>query len=113
MIGRVWHGWTTPENADEYERLLKQEIFPGIAAKGVAGYRGIQLFRRELGPEIEFKTIMWFDSLDDVRAFAGDDYEHAYVPPAAREVLARFDDRSQHYEIRERLAYNEGNGTSP
>ena len=105
MIGRIWHGWTKPENADKYERLLKEEIFPGIAAKKVAGYRGIQLFRRSLENEIEFITIMWFDSWDAVKQFAGEDYEKAYVPPIAREVLERFDERSQHYEIKERLEY--------
>ncbi len=47
MVGRIWHGWTTPENADSYERLLRVEVFPGIAGKGVSGYRGIQLFRRD------------------------------------------------------------------
>ena len=105
MIGRIWHGWTIPENADKYERLLKEEIFPGIAAKKVAGYRAIQLFRRPLENEIEFITIMWFDSWDAVKKFAGQDHEKAYVPPAARDVLERFDDRSQHYEIKERIEY--------
>ena len=105
MIGRMWHGWTKPQNADRYERLLKEEIFPGIAAKKVAGYKGIQLFRRPLDNEIEFITIMWFDSWDAVRQFAGEDYERAYVPPKAREVLERFDERSQHYEIKESLEY--------
>ena len=101
MIARLWHGWTSPGNADAYERLLKTEIFPGIAAKGVAGYRGIKLLRRDVGAEVEFITIMWFDSWDAVKAFAGDDHEAAYVPAKAREVLARFDARSQHYEIRD------------
>ena len=105
MIGRFWHGWTKPENGDKYERLLKEEIFPGIAAKKVAGYRGIQLFRRPLENEIEFITIMWFDSWDAVKQFAGEDYERAYVPPKARKVLEKFDERSQHYEIKERLEY--------
>jgi len=105
MIGRIWHGWTRPENADKYEGLLKEEIFPGIAAKKVAGYRGIQLFRRPLENEIEFITIMWFDSWDAVEQFAGEDYEKAYVPPKAQEVLQRFDERSQHYEIKVRLEY--------
>ena len=106
MIARIWHGWTKPENADEYERLLKEEIFPGITAKDVAGYRGIQLLRRPLGgEEVEFVTIMRFDSWDAVKRFSGEDYERAYVPPKAREVLARFDERSQHYEIKERLDY--------
>lgn len=105
MIARIWHGWTTPENADAYERLLREEIFPGIAAKGVVGYRGIQLLRRPLGGEVEFITLMEFDSWDAVRDFAGADYETAYVPPRARRVLARFDARSQHYEVREAIRY--------
>jgi heme-degrading monooxygenase HmoA len=104
MIGRIWHGWTTPGNADAYETLLRTEIFPGIEAKGVAGYRGIELFRRPFDGEVEFVTIMWFDSLDAVREFAGhDDYARAYVPAKAREVLARFDAESQHYEVRAQL----------
>lgn len=102
MIARVWHGWTSRDNADTYETLLKTEIFPGILAKGVGGFQKIELFRRDLGSEVEFMTVMWFRDLAAVKAFAGVDYEAAYVPPKARQVLARFDARSQHYEIRER-----------
>ena len=103
MIGRIWHGWTTPANADKYESLLREEIFPGIAAKKVPGYKEIQLFRRLLdNHEVEFITIMWFDSWNAVKQFAGEDYDRSYVPPEAREVLARFDERSQHYEVKER-----------
>lgn len=98
MILRIWHGWTTPANADAYETLLRTRIFPGIEAKGVEGYRGIELLRRPLDEEVEFVTIMRFDSWEAVQAFAGDDYETAYVPAAAREVLSRFDARSAHYE---------------
>ena len=56
--------------------------------------------RRATAEEIEFVTVLWFDSLDSVRDFMGEDYEMAYVPPQAREVLSRFDERSQHYEVR-------------
>ena len=106
MIGRIWHGWTRPENADEYERLLKEEIFPGIAGKNVPGYRGIQLCRGPVDDgEVEFVTIMRFDSWEAVKRFSGEDYERAYVPSKAREVLARFDERSRHYEIKEHLEY--------
>jgi heme-degrading monooxygenase HmoA len=100
MISRVWHGWTTPSNADVYEALLKKEIFLGIEHRQIAGYRGIHLFRRKVNTEVEFVTIMWFDSLDAVRDFAGEDYEVAVVPPQARVLLSRFDERSQHYEVR-------------
>jgi heme-degrading monooxygenase HmoA len=101
MIARLWHGWTTPQNADAYETLLKTEVFPGIAAKNVAGYRGIELLRRPLEGEVEFVTVMRFDSWEAVKAFAGEDHETAYVPAKARQVLARFDERSQHYEVRD------------
>jgi len=103
MISRIWHGWTSPANADIYEGLLKEEIFVGIRNRHIDGFRGIQLLRRSLAAEVEFVTIMTFDSLDAVRVFAGEDYEAAVVPPKARAVLAHFDARSQHYEIREAL----------
>jgi antibiotic biosynthesis monooxygenase (ABM) superfamily enzyme len=100
MISRIWHGWTTPANADAYEALLKSEILVGIQGRHIAGYRGTQLMRRDVGAEVEFVTVMWFDSLDAVQVFAGEDYEAAVVPPKARAVLARFDARSQHYEVK-------------
>jgi heme-degrading monooxygenase HmoA len=104
MISRICHGYTTPQNADAYETLLKEEIFTGIRGRNIEGFREIQLFRREMGAEVEFITVMWFDSLEAVRTFAGEDYEVAVVPPKARAILAHFDARSQHYEVRERLA---------
>jgi heme-degrading monooxygenase HmoA len=100
VIGRVWHGRTTPANADAYESLLKSEIFVGIKKRQIIGYRGVHLFRRNLADEVEFITIMWFDSIEAVRAFAGEDYEAAVVPPKARALLSRFDERSQHYEVK-------------
>ncbi len=100
MINRIWHGWTTPANADAYEELLKKEIFVGIQDRQILGYRGIQLLRRDARDEVEFITVMRFDTLDAVRNFAGEDYEVAVVPPQARSLLVRFDKRSQHYEIR-------------
>jgi heme-degrading monooxygenase HmoA len=99
MISRIWHGWTTAGNADKYEALLKEEIFVGIQDRNIRGFQGIQLLRCELSQEVEFVTIMTFDSLDAVREFAGEDYEVAVVPPKAREVLAHFDECSQHYQI--------------
>lgn len=105
MIIRIWHGWTSPENADAYETLLKSEVFPGIEAKRVAGYLGIELLRRDAGEDVEFVTVMRFSSLDAVKAFAGEDHETAYVPAAARQVLKRFDPTSRHYEVREMREY--------
>jgi hypothetical protein len=100
LISRVWHGWTTPAKADAYKSLLKTEIFTGIRDRQISGCRGIHLFRRNLGEEVEFVTVMWFDSMEAVRVFAGEDYEVAVVPPKARALLSRFDARSQHYEVK-------------
>ncbi len=100
MISRLWHGWTSPENADSYEALIRSNIFPGILGRRIAGLERIELLRRPLGAEVEFVTIMRFASWDAVRAFAGPDWEVSVVPPAARAVLARFDDKARHYEVR-------------
>ena len=97
MIARVWHGWTSPGDADAYEALLRSEILPGIHR--VDGYRGASLLQRTAGSEVEFVTITLFDALDAVRAFAGEDFEVAVVPAAARALLARFDERSAHYDL--------------
>ena len=101
MISRIWHGWTTPSNADKYEAMLKKEIFVGIQNRHIRGFKGIQLLRREVGEEVEFVTIMVFNSLGAVKEFAGENYEMAVVPKKARAVLSHFDERSQHYEIKE------------
>ena len=97
MIARTWHGYTTPENADGYEALLKPEVLPGISK--VKGYRGSYLLRRDHGDEIEFITIMLWDSLDAVRAFAGPGYEKAVVPPERRKFLSQYDEKAAHYEV--------------
>ena len=98
MISRLWHGW---ENADAYEDLLRREILPGIHR--VKGYKGAFLLRKDAGDEIEFVTLTMFDSMDAVRAFAGDNYAVAVVPAEARKLLSRFDARAEHYETILRL----------
>lgn len=100
MISRIWHGYASFENADAYENLLKEEIFTGIKSRDIKGYKGIQLLRRKLDNEEEFITIMWFESLDAVKEFAGADHEKAIVPEKAQKLLSRYDARSQHYEVR-------------
>jgi heme-degrading monooxygenase HmoA len=108
MISRIWRGWTTPKNADAYEGLLKAEIFTGITERGIAGFQGIDLLRRDVEDGVEFVTIMWFDSLLAVQTFAGEDYERAVVPEKARQLLLRFDERSAHYDVRERRGPDNG-----
>jgi len=98
MIARLWHGWAPRESADAYEEFLRTNFLPAIDR--IASYRGAQVFRRDGdGNEVEFVTTTYFDSIDAIRAFAGDDYEVANVAPEARRLLSRFDQRCQHYAL--------------
>lgn len=106
MISRIWHGYTSFENADTYENLLKEEIILGIRNRKIEGFKEMQVLRRTLENEVEFITVMWFASIESVKQFAGEDYEAAVVPQKARELLSHFDERSQHYEVREHVKGN-------
>lgn len=101
MIVRTWTGRTTVEDADEYERLVTEEILPSLAAAAGDAYRGHEVARRRRQDDgiVEFLTVLRFDSWDAVREMAGEDYEVAHVPPAARELLADFDEHARHYEV--------------
>ncbi len=88
MITRIWHGWTTFENADAYEQLLRTKILPGIHR--VSGYKGTYLLRRNIQNSVEFVTMTLWESMDVIRAFAGEDYEVAVVPSEARKLLSKF-----------------------
>ena len=102
VICRVWRGWTTKDNAGAYERVVRGEVIPGIEARRIPGFRSIDLVRREREHVVEFMTLMWFDGLDNVKGFMGEDYEAAHVPARAQAVLADFDRRSAHYEVLDR-----------
>ena len=105
MIARIWHGWTSFENAPKYETILKNEVIPSIEDKKIKGFRNISVLKRTLKDEIEFITIMRFDSLECVKNFMGEDYERAYVPDKARQVLSRHDEQSVHYDIIDEINY--------
>ena len=104
MICRLWRGWTTPGNADAYERIVRGEVIPGIEARGIPGFRHIDLMKREADGEVEFQTLMWFDSIEHIKAFVGEDYGVSHVPEAAQAVLSRFDQRAAHFEVIDRRA---------
>ena len=98
MIARVWHGSTKPgKDADAYENMLKPELLPGIGK--VNGYKGSYLLRNDGADEVEFITIILWDSIDAIRAFAGADYETSIIPEERRKFLSRHDARAKHYEV--------------
>jgi hypothetical protein len=106
MIGRVWHGWTTHANADAFETYVRNEIWPGILARNIKGLHELQCLRLDRPGHTEFKTLMRFESIEAVQEFAGQDYTKAVVPPRARALLRRYDDRAEHFEVCEIVAAN-------
>jgi len=98
MIARIWRGWTKPADARVYENMLRSEIFPSIAARKISGYHGAELFIREDGNEMEFVTLLRFDSMEGVKQFAGVDETRPVIYPGVEQLLTRME-RSQHYRI--------------
>ena len=98
MIARIWHGWTKPVDAKAYENMLRNEIFSSIAARKIPGYHGAELFIREDGNEVEFVTLLRFDSMEGVKEFAGADETRPVIYPGVEQLLTRME-RSQHYRI--------------
>ncbi len=105
MVARIWHGYTSLENADLYEKFLKSEFMPAVEKKNIPGYRKFQLLRKREPGEVAFITIMWFDTLGQIKAFAGEDYEKAVVHPTAEALLKRYDQHSLHFELKHELNY--------
>jgi antibiotic biosynthesis monooxygenase (ABM) superfamily enzyme len=99
MIARIWHGWTKREDAKTYEEMLRDEIFPSIAARKIKGYHGAELFINEDGDEVEFVTLLRFDSMDGAREFSGGDGSKPVIYPKAETLLTGMDERSRHYRI--------------
>ena len=97
MISRIWHGWTTHENAGKFESLLRADVLPGIHR--ISGYTGAYLLRREAANnEVEFIAMTQFTDIGAVIAFAGKDYERAVIEPGAGKLLSHFDARAAHYQ---------------
>ena len=105
MVARIWHGFTTFENAGWYEKFFKTEFMPTVEKKTIPGYRKFQLLKKEEPGEVSFITIMWFDTIEQIKAFAGEDYEKSVVHPTAQALLKRYDSRSQHFELSYELNY--------
>lgn len=107
MIARIWHGWTSHENADKYEKLVRGEVFEKVEKLDIVGYQGMQLLRKEQEHETEFISMMWFEKLEDVTGFVGEDIETAHVPDTCQNLLSRFEKTVNHFEVRQQLSYNE------
>ena len=100
-VARIWRGWTTTDNADAYQEVVHGEVLPAIFARSIPGLVGAHLMRSDKveDEEVEFTTVMWFESLDSVKNFMGEDYERSHVPEGAQAVLKRFDAKAKHFHI--------------
>ena len=100
MIARIWHGWTSRENADKYEKLLREEVLLEIAKRSIPGYKGAEIFIREAeNNEVEFITLLRFETIEAVKIFAGKDYETPVIPPESKALLKRHSEKSRHYRV--------------
>lgn len=100
-VARVWRGWTTTENADAYQAIAEGEVFPAIMARRIPGLLRAHVLRSDdiVEGEVEFTTVIWFDSLDSVKGFMGENYREAHLPENARAVLTRFDAEAKHFHL--------------
>ena len=98
MIARLWRGWTSIENAEAYEKLLREQVLPGL--RQIDGYRGGYILRQEGNDEVEFVVMNLFESLEAVRAFAGPDYTVPVFDPEARQLLSKIEPLARHYEVK-------------
>jgi antibiotic biosynthesis monooxygenase (ABM) superfamily enzyme len=96
VITRLWRGWTSAESAERYERFLLEELFPSM--RGITGFRGADVLRRQEGEDVAFVTLTRFESLDAVIAFAGDEYEVPVLEPQALALLSRYEERAAHFD---------------
>ena len=100
MIARIWYGWTNRDNAEKYEKLLREEVLLEIAKRAIPGYKGAEIFIREAeNDEMEFITLLRFETIDAVKAFAGKTYETPVIPPESKKLLQRHSEKSRHYRI--------------
>ena len=100
-IARIWHGWTSVENADAYQAVVEHEVIPAILERSIPGLSSAQVMRADdvVDGEVEFTTIIWFDSLDSVKGFMGEEYRQAHIPDDARAVLKRFEAEAKHFHL--------------
>jgi hypothetical protein len=98
MVARHWRGWTEVQDADAYERLLKEKVLPSL--RNVEGYRGGYIFRSDGLREVEFVVVNLFDSLGAVQRFAGPEYAVPVFEPEAKRLLCKIELVAMHYEVR-------------
>ncbi len=102
-IIRTWSGWTTHEKAPAYKSFLVNKVFPAVKNKGVDGLEKVSISTRDSAAEVQFFLVLQFSSIDAVKKFAGEDYQQAYIPEKAKQLLSRYDKTAEHFELKQEL----------
>lgn len=101
MVIREWRGRAEPGRVDAYPKHFHDNVLPEL--RGIAGFVGVHLARRDLGGKLEFIVLTRWRSIEAIRAFAGPDIEQAVVEPGAVAALTDFDACVRHYEVIETI----------
>lgn len=98
MIARIWRGWVATDGADAYVAYMAATGLPGY--RDTPGNLGAHMLRRDL-PDGRTEVVMasFWESMDAVRAFAGDDVERAVFYPDDVEHLVAAEDTVKHYGV--------------
>src|SRR5512139_263723 len=97
MIARMWRGSAINEKADDYVKHLQQSVVPGL--RQIEGFRGIYLLRRDSSDTVEFLVLTFWESMESIRKFAGENPEVAVVAPAAQALFREYDALVEHFDI--------------
>jgi heme-degrading monooxygenase HmoA len=97
MIARMWRGSALPEKADDYVKHLEMSVLPEL--REFDGFQGIQLMRMNSLEAVEFIVLTFWESMEAIHKFAGEDAGVAVVAPAAQAMFREYDSRVNHFEI--------------
>jgi heme-degrading monooxygenase HmoA len=97
MIARIWHGKTNKSDLEKYSDFLKEVAIPDYAK--TTGFKGLTFLRRIENDEAHFDLITYWEDIDVIRNFAGQDYEKAKYYPEDDDFLLEFEENVQHHEV--------------
>ena len=106
MIARIWKGAVHHTDADIYADYIRQTGFAAYA--DTPGNRGAWILRRDEGDRTTFITLSFWDSVDAIRAFAGEDIEAAVLYPEDERYLIGGESTVVHYEVADQIEANRG-----
>lgn len=98
-IERHWTGIARKERAAEYIQHLKHDTFPQLS--GIKGFISARILHRELKEGIEFLIVTEWESIEDIKKFAGDDVEQSVVPELVQNIMLQYDQRCRHFTVEE------------